>query len=66
MKNTRSTQNLTNSIIADTGFWVAVGAKKDPYHDLAVSVANHLPYDPVTTWPVVTETCYLLLKKQKV
>ena len=41
-----------------------MGAKKDPYHDLAVSVASHLPYDPVTTWPVVTETCYLLLQKQ--
>lgn len=61
MKNIHNTQN---SIIADTGFWVAIGAKRDRYHDLAISVAELLPFDPITTWPVMTETFYLLQKYQ--
>ena len=64
MKNTLNIQNPANSVIADTGFWVAIGSANDPYHRLAIEVASNLAYDPVTTWPVITESCYLLLKKQ--
>ena len=53
-----------NNIIADTGFWVALGSKKDKYHNIAITVAKILPYDPITTWPVLTETFYLLQKYQ--
>ncbi len=61
MKNIRNTQN---SIIADTGFWVAIGVKKDKYHDVAITVAKLLRFDPITTWPVLTEAYYLLQKYQ--
>lgn len=61
MKNIHNTQN---SIIADTGFWVAIGSKKDQFHHIAISVAKSLPFDPITTWPVMTEACYLLQKYQ--
>jgi predicted nucleic acid-binding protein len=57
---------MRNSIIADTGFWVALGSKKDKYHDVAILAAKLLPYDPITTWPVITETFYLLQKYQGV
>jgi predicted nucleic acid-binding protein len=66
MKSTHSTLKLQNKIIADTGFWVAVGSKKDSFHDLAIKVARALQFDPITTWPVITETSYLLQKKQGV
>ena len=61
MKNILNTQN---SIIADTGFWVALGSKKDQFHSLAIEVAQSLPFDPITTWPVMTEAYYLLQKYQ--
>ena len=61
MKNIHNTQN---SIIADTGFWLALGSKKDKYHNLAIKVSQQLPFDPITTWPVITETFYLLQKFQ--
>ena len=64
MKSTHSTLKIQNSIITDTGFWVAIGSKNDRFHDLAISVAHTLQYDPITTWPVITETSYLLQKKQ--
>ena len=64
MKSTHSTLMLHNSIITDTGFWVAIGSTKDSFHDLAIKVAGSLQFDPITTWPVITETTYLLQKRQ--
>jgi len=61
MKNILNTQN---SVIADTGFWVALGVKKDKFHPLALLATKSLPLDPITTWPVMTETYYLLRKLQ--
>ena len=53
-------------IIADTGFWLALSDTKDRYH----KAANHAfqTYDEplMTTWPVMTETCYLLLDRKGV
>ena len=60
----RNIRNTENSIIADTGFWVAIGVKKDRHHNLAITVAESLSFDPITTWPVLTETYYLLQKYQ--
>jgi uncharacterized protein len=49
-------------IIADTGLWVALMNHKDEYHALAVQVLNNVREPLITTWPVITETCYLLLR----
>ncbi|HBH36422.1 MAG TPA: VapC toxin family PIN domain ribonuclease [Gammaproteobacteria bacterium] len=64
MKSTHSTLKLQNSIIIDTGFWVAIGSKKDRFHNFAIKVAQSLQFDPITTWPVISETSYLLQTKQ--
>jgi hypothetical protein len=50
-------------IIADTGFWLALANRKDHHHDRARKVLASLDEALVTTWPVVTETCYLLLER---
>lgn len=47
-------------ILADTGYWVALANSKDQHHRKAVQVSLEVSEDPVTTWPVLTETCYLL------
>ena len=50
-------------VIADSGFWVALGNKSDRLHDLARAALAALEEGLVTTWPVVTETSYLLLDR---
>lgn len=47
-------------IIADTGFWLALGNKRDRHHAVAVSAFRELNETLITTWPVLTETCHLL------
>ena len=50
-------------IIADTGFWIALANADDKYHQAAVDAFSKLREPLITTWPVVTETCHLLLKR---
>jgi predicted nucleic acid-binding protein len=50
-------------IIADTGFWLALANRKDRHHGVARQRLKNLDEALVTTWPVVTETCYLLLER---
>ncbi len=50
-------------VIADTGFWVAIANPSDDDHDAAVQAMKKLTEPLITTWPVITETCYLLLTK---
>lgn len=50
-------------IIADTGFWVALANRRDRHHELAKTRLAELEEPLVSTWPVVTETCYLLLDR---
>jgi hypothetical protein len=50
-------------IIADTGFWVALFSPKDQYNRLATDYLRNLDEPLVTTYPVLTETCHLLLKR---
>jgi len=50
-------------IIADTGFWLALANHKDKYHQLATNKLNALKEPLITTHPVITETCYLLLNR---
>jgi predicted nucleic acid-binding protein len=49
-----------NLVIADTGYWVALGNSNDRFHQRAKEVMAVLGDAPVTTWPVITETSYLL------
>lgn len=50
-------------VIADTGFWVALCNRGDRHHARAVEVLASLDRRLVTTWPVLTETCHLLLAR---
>jgi uncharacterized protein len=48
-------------IIVDTGFWLALANRNDSYHIQATTVLANLNEPLITTWAVITETCYLLL-----
>lgn len=50
-------------VIADTGFWIALANVDDNYHELAREAYKRIREPYITTWPVMTETCHLLLKK---
>ncbi len=51
-------------IIIDTGFWLALANKNDEYHLAAKTLFQSLENEKfITTWCVVTETCYLLQKR---
>jgi predicted nucleic acid-binding protein len=51
-------------IIADTGFWIALLNDKDKYHTNAKQALKQYNEPLITTWPVITETCYILLKRK--
>ena len=51
---------MTNTLIADTGFWYALINKTDKYHPVAMTFMSTCRKKLITTWPVITETCYLL------
>ena len=50
-------------IIADTGFFIALLNRDDSLHQRAVDLAKGLNEPLITTWPVLTETCHLLLAR---
>jgi len=48
-------------LIADTGFWVALLWRRDSWHERArEAYARYSTQGFVSTWPVLTEACYLL------
>lgn len=50
-------------LIIDTGFFLAINSKTDKNHKRAVFLAKELgDREWITTWPVLTETCHLLLR----
>ena len=51
-------------IIVDTGFWLALIDQKDTYHERAKHALKKYNEPLITTWCVVTETCYLLLTRK--
>jgi predicted nucleic acid-binding protein len=51
-------------IIADTGFWVALVNPKDDYHQVAINTLSKINEPLITTYPVITEVCHLLLKRR--
>lgn len=53
-------------IIADTGFWLALLDKKDTYHHQSEKALQQYDEPLITTWCVITETCYLLLNRKGV
>jgi predicted nucleic acid-binding protein len=50
-------------IITDTGFFVALGNKKDNFYHLAKQQLLTLKEPLITTYPVIVETSYLLLER---
>ncbi len=53
-------------IIADTGYWLALANRRDKHHARAVEVTLQLNEALITTWPVLTEVCHLLLNRLNV
>ncbi len=51
---------MKNSIIADTGFWFALLNRDDRFHNQSVYALNQIKDPLICTWPVITETSYLL------
>jgi predicted nucleic acid-binding protein len=49
-------------VLTDTGFWYAFFNQKDKYHLQSIQVMKNLDEGLITTWPVITETSYLLGK----
>ena len=49
-------------VIADTGFWLALLNLGDRHHQSAQAARKRIDEGLVTTWPVVTEACYLLMR----
>ena len=48
------------TVIADTGFWLALANRKDEHHSAAREALKKLREPLISTWPVMTETCHLL------
>lgn len=56
------TAGKKNMILTDTGFWVAFFNSRDKFHQQALNAVSKLDESLITTWPVITETSYLLGK----
>ena len=54
---------MQNTLLVDAGFWIALINHDDRHHGRAVEFLATCSAQLVTTWPVLTETCHLLLKK---
>lgn len=50
-------------VLADTGYWLALANRRDRWHEAAVAITRQLDEQLVVTWPVMTETCHMLLSR---
>lgn len=50
-------------MLVDTGFWLALANRRDRYHGACVAALEKWDERLITTWPVVVETCHLLLSR---
>ena len=50
-------------VLADTGYWLALANSRDRWHEAALEASRGLDETLVVTWPVVTETCHLMLSR---
>ena len=53
-------------ILVDTGFWLALASRRDSVHGRAIALVKTLTEPLLTTWPVMTETCHLLVTRVSV
>ena len=54
-------------ILADSGFWIALGNGRDRHHDAArAALERHSGEGFVSTWPVLTEVTHLLCARVSV
>lgn len=54
-------------VIVGRGFWLALANRKDPYHPSAQTLFKQLKEEQfITTWCVITETCYLMQNRMGV
>ncbi|HKU44264.1 MAG TPA: PIN domain-containing protein [Polyangiales bacterium] len=53
-------------ILVDTGFWLALANSRDKHHAAAMHALDEVDEPLTTTWPVMTETCYLLATRLSV
>ena len=51
-------------IFTDSGFWVALVNPTDKHHRVAVNTLSKINEPLITTYPVITEVCHLLLKRR--
>ncbi len=52
-------------LIIDTGFFLALFSKKDQFHKQSLALKSKINSRKwITTWPVVTEVCYLLSDRE--
>ena len=49
--------------LADTGYWLALANRRDRWHTQALSATKRLAEPLIVTWPVLTETCHLMLAR---
>jgi len=55
---------MRNTLIVDTGYWLALANRRDDNHQSATLLFQKLQNaEFITTWCVVTETCYLMQKR---
>ncbi len=54
---------MRNTIIADTGYWLALANARDAFHQQALRKSEEFPAPLITTWPVIAETCSLLVRE---
>jgi len=51
-------------ILADSGFWIALGNRRDHHHKIACAALERWSSEGfVTTWPVLTEVTHLLVAR---
>ena len=50
-------------VLADTGYFYALADKDDQEHHRDVELYKKYSTSLATTWPVITETCHLLLNR---
>ncbi len=51
-------------IMVDSGFWIALVNAKDTHHEHAIKCLAKINEPFITTYPVITEVCHLLLKRR--
>ena len=50
-------------VLTDTGYWLALANPRDRHHQLSIDISRQLDSELIITWPVITETCHLLVNR---